>query len=85
MRLTEKVGADPAWRIVRKFGGVRKLWELLWLQFPKLDIMTVYRWTYPRSQTGGTGGRIPREKLRVIMEIARRRSMDLELTIEELL
>lgn len=75
-----------AQRIASSFGGVRSLWRALTPVFPDLDPMTVYRWTYPTGEPHrGTGGHIPRSRLRAIVEIATLRGIDLNLTLDDIL
>lgn len=40
--------------IMKKFGGRQALAAAL-----GVNISQTYRWTYPKTQSGGTGGRIP--------------------------
>jgi hypothetical protein len=67
-RLPEEVRppTTQAERVLRKFGGVRKLARIL-----GLAPSTVARWNWPKSKAGGTGGRIPSDKLEKIMSVAR--------------
>lgn len=44
---------SQAQRIIRKFGGARRLARLL-----EFEASRVYKWTYPRER-GGTDGLIP--------------------------
>jgi hypothetical protein len=37
----------------------------------------VYRWTYPKTKRGGTGGLIPSDKQPILLSEARRRGIDL--------
>ena len=79
------IAMNTAYKIAMLFGGVRELWRALVPYYPDLDPMTVYRWTYPRGERRGTGGRSPPAKLRAVVEIARRRGIDLGLTVEEMI
>ena len=52
-------------RVIKKFGGARRLAEML-----ECDASTIYKWTYPESKQG-TGGHIPGHALRRIIALAR--------------
>ena len=52
-------------RIIRKFGGARKLAKLL-----GVDNSTVYKWTYSVKRKG-TGGHIPAVALKRVIALAR--------------
>lgn len=39
--------------------------------------VNVRRWTYPKTQTGGTGGRIPSDCQELLLNEARARGIDL--------
>ena len=69
---------SSAWRVIEKFGGVRRLCEALndvgeysW------NPSSVYRWTYPREK-GGTGGVIPTKALEILSRAARLHGIFLE-------
>lgn len=51
-------------KVIRRFGGVRRLCLLL-----NCRPSTIYRWTYPRSR-GGTDGLIPTERLKDVLDAA---------------
>ena len=53
-------------RVIRKFGTAAQLARIL-----KINKSTVYRWLWPTDRAGGTGGRIPSDKLEKIMQVAR--------------
>lgn len=56
--------------IIGKFGGARRLAELLTdAAGTKVAPSIVYRWTYPRDR-GGTHGFIPTQKVPQIMQLA---------------
>lgn len=67
---------EKARTVIEKFGGPRKLAELL-----NKDRTTVYRWTYPRKK-GGTGG-IPRAAQSEILRLAK--LMGINVTAEDLI
>lgn len=52
-------------RIISKFGGPRRLAELM-----HRNPSTIYRWLYP-IENGGTGGLIPAQSLRLVLRVAR--------------
>lgn len=62
--------ASQAERIIRKFGGPRRLARVLSAAGRHRDPATVYRWTYPKDR-GGTGGVIPARSLKEIIHAAR--------------
>jgi hypothetical protein len=57
-------------RIIRKFGGVPRLLELLRIVGKPRNKASVYKWTYPASK-GGTGGLIPTSAWPAILLAAR--------------
>ena len=50
----DKPTYDIAEKVIKLFGGHKQAAELM-----RIDITTVYRWTYPRAVNGGTDGLIP--------------------------
>jgi len=58
-------------QVIEKCGGVKRVAE--WLD---LELSTVYRFTYPRSQ-GGTDGVIPARHQPVLLQKARENAVDL--------
>lgn len=58
-------------RILRKFGGPRRLAKLLKAIDPNtaLNPSSIYRWRYPRDR-GGTGGLIPTAAIPLIQKAA---------------
>lgn len=58
-------------RIIEKFGSVDDLVRALESIGKKKDRATVYRWTYPKSVKGGTGGIIPTASLIDVISAAR--------------
>lgn len=55
---TEPRELTQAERIVKKFGGARRLSSILLLVGKPRDPANIYRWTYSKER-GGTGGLIP--------------------------
>lgn len=49
---------NQAERVLRKFGGARRLAAILKMLGRERDPATIYKWTYPRSKRG-TGGLVP--------------------------
>lgn len=58
--------------IIKKFGGVRPVAEIT-----GRTEATVYRWTYDKEK-GGTGGYIPSEAQRLLVEAAKIREIDVK-------
>ncbi len=56
--------------VIDKFGGARQLKEALELAGYPINIVTIYRWTYPRDQKG-CGGFIPVAAWPAILDAAR--------------
>ncbi len=53
-----KPNSTQAERVIRKFGGVRRLASVLKAIGKPKNPASIYRWTYPQY-LGGTGGLIP--------------------------
>lgn len=58
--------------IVSKFGGAYTLSDLI-----GLDVSQIYRWTYPKSRTGGTGGKIPAKYQDILLSKAQEVGVEL--------
>lgn len=56
--------------VIDKFGGARQLQEALAAAGYPLNIVTIYRWTYPRDRKG-CGGFIPTAAWPAILDAAR--------------
>lgn len=54
----------PAEKIIKKFGGARKVAEAIGVQSN-----AVHKWTYPRAR-GGTAGLIPSDKQQAVLDAA---------------
>lgn len=61
-----------AYRIIKKFGGARRLWALLKDLGPEHELSpsSIYRWDYPKEK-GGTGGVIPTAAMPSVIKAAR--------------
>lgn len=59
--------------IVSKFGGAYSLSELI-----GLDVSQIYRWTYSKERTGGTGGKIPSKYQEVLLNKAKEVGVELK-------
>jgi len=57
-------------RVISKFGGPKALVIALENAGYSRDVATIYKWTYAQSR-GGTGGLIPTQALRYVLEAAR--------------
>lgn len=67
----QRIGPETqAERVLRKFGGARRLSDALKAVDRYRNVATIYRWTYSRS-IGGAGGLIPSSGLRDVMLAAR--------------
>lgn len=64
-------------RILKKFGGARRLAEILTLTGKMKTPSTIYRWTYSREK-GGTGGLVPTSAWPDILVAARYAGIVLE-------
>lgn len=62
---------EPAASLIKRLGGAQVVSE-----GTGVAVSLVHRWTYPR-ENGGTGGFIPRKRIPVIEELARKRGVDL--------
>lgn len=71
--------SSQAERVFAKFGGVRRLAQVLAEMGRPKNLTTLYRWTYPKPR--GTGGRIPSNAWRDLLLAATR--IGLELTDED--
>lgn len=58
MKYKNQAVNSQAQRIIDKFGGAKRLSEILSHVGKPRDFVTIYRWTYPKS-VGGTDGLIP--------------------------
>jgi hypothetical protein len=61
---------SQAVRVLRRFGGPQKLARTLKMINQPKDVVTLYRWTYPKSKRG-TGGFIPAKCMGAVLEAAR--------------
>lgn len=61
---------SQAARIIRKFGGARRLAALLKSINHPIQPAAIYKWTYPKSR-GGTGGIIPTRAQGAVIQAAR--------------
>ncbi len=61
---------SQAERVLRKFGGPRRLAVLLKMMGRDRNVATIYKWTYPRDK-GGSDGIIPTSAWDDIMAAAR--------------
>lgn len=57
--------------IIAKCGGPQAVAEML-----GLNVASVHKWKYP-TEKGGTGGLIPTSRAQELLELARRRGIDL--------
>ena len=71
-------------KVLAAFGGARALHRALIPYDPTLSIMTVYRWGYPRGRNRGTDGFIPSRRLALILAVAQRKGINLDITLEDL-
>jgi hypothetical protein len=60
---------DPASTIIKRFGGIAAVADML-----KLNRTSVLRWTHPRER-GGTGGLVPTKHQADLMAKARERGV----------
>jgi hypothetical protein len=60
-----------AQRVIAKFGGIPALVRALGAAGKARDAANVYRWTYPKTKKGGTGGLIPSSAMADVLEAAR--------------
>lgn len=70
---TTQIRTTQADRVIARFGGPKALKEAIESVYPdvRLNISTIYRWTYKKGHNSGTGGVIPPDALRLIINIAR--------------
>jgi hypothetical protein len=59
--------------IIEKFGGRQELANVL-----GVNISQTYRWTYPKSQSGGTGGAIPSRHFPKLLKAAKARGISID-------
>lgn len=62
--------SNQAQRVMKKFGGPRRLQQALAAVGRELSLTTVYRWKMPREK-GGTGGMIPSCNLPFLIKAGR--------------
>lgn len=65
-------GSNAASRVVAKFGGCQAVADIL-----GIHVSRCYRWTYPKGERGGTGGRVPSHQQHQLLIEARKRGIDL--------
>lgn len=65
---------NTASKIIKKCGGHENVAK--WLNVAPV---TVYRWTYPKTK-GGTGGRIPQDRIEVLIAAASERNIKLRIS-----
>ncbi len=65
-----KTRETQAERILRRFGGARRLAYILQTIGRPRNFSTIYKWTYPKER-GGTGGFIPYTSWNDILAAAR--------------
>ena len=58
--------------MIKRFGGREKLAEAL-----GVNIVQVYRWTYPKTKKG-TGGSIPARHFSKLLKLARERGIEID-------
>jgi hypothetical protein len=58
-------------KIIGKFGGFKAIFTALEAAGHKTDLAAIYRWTYSKSQPGGTGGFIPSSAMQGVIVAAR--------------
>jgi hypothetical protein len=65
---------NPASYLIKKSGGHERVAE-----WTGASVTSVYRWTYPKSK-GGTGGRVPQDRIQPWIDNARAHGIDLQLS-----
>jgi len=65
---------NPAANLIKKSGGHNVV-----SKWTGATLTSVYRWTYPKDK-GGTGGRVPQDRIQTWIEAAKQHGIKLKLS-----
>lgn len=74
-RRPRKARLEPAFSIISKCGGDQRVAQICGLK----SRQSVYRWTLPKARKG-TGGEVPMEHARALMQYARKNHLPVKET-----